>query len=520
MSDDAPATGPTTTDDAAGSPEAPGLGGRLHPSVIAVWLLRSLGALAVVVIASNTIERTFGLIVLVLVGVGAWVRWLRFTWRIEPGQLVIERGLFQRRRRVIPVARIQAVQTVRKIQHRAFGVVGLRVEAIGGSETEGQLDALDVELARRVQHALLQRADHPTTAMATPSGVDGSPAHAAVADTPPGTVLAHCSPRHLLLAGLTGGRVGVAAAIIGVAQQAFGEQLTEAALSAPERLGLIAALGLAVLGIVVAFVLSVLATAVVYWDFTVRRDRELLRVHRGVLDERRDTVPIARVQSLTVEQNVLRRALGLAAVKMVIAGRAGDDADMTSTLLPIGSRDEALRLVGELLDIADVDAVTLTPMPRGARDRRLVRAALATVVVTGATLVPVGWPLGLVGLSTAALVVPAALASYRALGWATHGDAVVARSGWLVQRLSVTPAAALQSVRLTSSPFQRRRQLATLRLEIARSRGARDPRLLDLAANDGSTLLRRLATASVPGRMATADPDGRGGGGSQLRTGA
>jgi putative membrane protein len=520
MSNDAPAAGPTTTDDTARTPAAPELGGRLHPSVIAMWVLRSLGALAVIVIASNTIERTFGLVALALVGIGAWVRWLRFTWRIEPGQLVIERGLFQRRRRVIPVARIQAVQTVRKIQHRAFGVVGLRVETVGGSEAEGQLDALDVEVARRVQHALLERADHAATATATPPRADGSPARAGIPDTPPGTVLAHCSPRHLLLAGLTGGRVGVAAAIIGVAQQAFGERLTEAALSAPERLGLVAALGLAAFGIVVAFVLSVLATAVVYWDFTVRRDGGLLRLHRGVLDERRDTVPIARVQSLTVEQNVLRRALGLAAVKMVVAGRAGDGGDMTSTLLPIGGRDEALRLVGELLDIADVDAVTLTPMPHGARDRRLARAALATVVVTAVTLVTVGWPTGLLGLLTAAVVVPAALASYRALGWATHGDAVVARSGWLVQRLSVTPAAALQSVRLTSSLFQRRRRLATLRLEIARSRGARDPRLLDIAATDGSTLLHRLATESVSGTGPAADQAGRGGGGSQRHTDA
>jgi putative membrane protein len=159
-------------------------------------------------------------------------------------------------------------------------------------------------------------------------------------------------------------------------------------------------------------------------------------------------------------------------------------------------------------------------MPHGARDRRLARAALATVVVTAVTLVTVGWPSGLLGLLTTAVVVPAALASYRALGWATHGDAVVARSGWLVQRLSVTPAAALQSVRLTSSLFQRRRRLATLRLEIARSRGARDPRLLDIAATDGSTLLHRLATESVSGTGPAADQAGRGGGGSQRHTDA
>jgi len=502
MSDDATA-GPTTADDPASATGAPDLGGRLHPSVIVVWSLRSLGPLVVILIASSAMERTFGLAALALVIVGAWIRWLRFTWRIEPGRLVIERGLFQRTRRVIPFARIQAVQTVRKIQHRAFGVVGLRVEAIGGSETEGQLDALDEALARRVQKVLLDRADAAGRPEPPPSEVAAVPTGRAAAETPPGTVLAHCPPRRLLLAGLTGGRVGVAAAIIGLVQQAFGDNLTEVALAAPERLGITTAAVLVVAGIVVAFVVSVLATAVIYWDFTVRRDGTLLRLHRGLLDQRRDTVPIARVQSLTVEQNVLRRALGLAAVKMVVAGRAGDDGDMTSTLLPIGSRDDALRLVGELFDLADVDTVTLTPMPAGARDRRLARAAIVTAAAAAVTLIILGWPTGLVGMTAAVALIPAALASYRALGWAMHGDVVVARSGWLVQRLSVTPSTALQSVRLTSSPFQRRRRLASLRLEIARSRGALDPRLLDIAATNGTALLHRLATAAVRGGFAS-----------------
>lgn len=511
MSDGPAPTGPTTADEPLPSPGAPVLGGRLHPSVIVVWSLRSLGPLAVILIASSTTELAFAVGALALVVVSGWIRWLRFTWRIEPGQLVIERGLFQQTRRVIPVARIQAVQTVRKIQHRVFGIVGLRVEAIGGSETEGQLDALDEDLARRVQQVLLDRAGAPGGVTAPEGGVGSGTG--VTTDMTAGRLLAHCPPRRLLLAGLTGGRVGVVAAIVGLAQEAFGDRLTQVALSAPERFGTTAVTVLVALAVVVAFALSVVATAVAYWDFTVRRDDGLLRVRRGLLDERRDTVPIARVQSITVEQNVLRRALDLAAVKMVVAGRAGDDGDMTSTLLPIGRREDALRLVGDVFDIADADTVALTPMPTAARDRRLARAALATIVATAVTLVTLGWPGGLIGLSAGALLAPAALASYRALGWATHRDAVVARSGWLVQRLSITPTASLQSVRLTSSPFQRRRQLASMRLEIARSRGARDPRLLDIAGSDGTVLQHRLAAAAVvDDARVDVDPGGRAGG--------
>jgi putative membrane protein len=185
---------------------------------------------------------------------------------------------------------------------------------------------------------------------------------------------------------------------------------------------------------------------------------------------------------------------------MVVAGRAGDDGDLTSTLLPIGDRAAALRLVGEILGIGDLATTELTAMPPAARRRRLARAVGSTVLLTTIGVIAAGQfgvdrYLGLLGLLSAAVTVPAALASYRALGWAQHHDAVIGRSGWLVQRLSVTPMLATQSARVASSPFQRRRGLATLHLEIARSRGARDPRLLDISLQDGASLQRTLAEA-------------------------
>lgn len=486
------------------------LGGRLHPGVIALWSFRGVAPLVALWLAGS-IQQAIALGGLVVILGASWVRWHRFTWRIDAAGIVIEHGLLERTRRVIPIERIQAVQTVRKVRHRVLGVVGLRIEAIGGSETEGQLDALTPQVARRTQQVLLRRSGSAAGSSLQQS--DDAEAISPTApsddvlapDTPPGTVIARCTPRMLFVAGLTGGRVGVAAAAIGVAQQVLGDRIGDAVVSVPQRLGLTVVLALVAAGIVAAFALSVIATAVTYWDFTVRRDDRLLRLHRGLLDERRDTVPIRRVQSLTIEQNILRRALGLASVRMIVAGRAGDDGDLTSTLLPIGERADAVDLVSEVLDTRDLDMVELAPMPPAARRRRLMRAAAATAVMTlvaigVATIAGVGWQVGLLGLLSAALTVPAALASYRALGWAQHDDAVVARSGWLVRRLSVTPLLATQSARLSSSPFQRRHDLATLHIEIARARGARDPRLPDIATADGSVLQHRLAHA-----VATAD---------------
>ena len=461
----------------ATEPGATLLDGRLHISVIVLWTLQAFAPLAALWIASSA-ERLVALAGIAIALLSSWVRWTRFRWRIESDQLIIEHGLLQRTRRVIPIERIQAVQTVRKLRHRVFGVVGLRIETVGGDETEGQLDALTPATAAATQRLLLREA------ATTP---------APSAQQPAGSVLARCTPQMLFVAGLTGGRVTVAAALLAGVQEFAGQRVISAVMSAPERLGVTVVVILVLLGAAAAFLLSVVATAVTYWDFTVTRDGDLIRLHRGLLDERRDTVPLARVQSLTIEENFIRRALGLAAVKMVVAGRAGKDESVTSTLWPIGPRDQAFALVGDLLAVDGLDRIKLLPMPPAARTRRLWRAATAIVVVTAITLVVLAWPLGLVGLLVAGVAVPAALGAYRALGWRCHTVVTLARRGVFVRRTSVTPVLAPQSLRVSSSPFQRRRDLATLRLEIARTGRAGDPGMIDLARRDAERLQLDLA---------------------------
>jgi putative membrane protein len=460
------------------------LDGRLHISVIVLWTLQAFAPLAALWIASSA-ERLVALAGIAIALLSSWVRWTRFRWRIESDQLIIEHGLLQRTRRVIPIERIQAVQTVRKLRHRVFGVVGLRIETVGGDETEGQLDALTPATAAATQRLLLREA---------------------ATHRPAGSVLARCTPQMLFVAGLTGGRVGVAAAALAGVQEFAGQRVVSAIMSAPERLGVTVVVILVLLGAAAAFLLSVVATAVTYWNFTVTRDGDLIRLQRGLLDERHDTVPLARVQSLTIEENFVRRAFGLAAVKIVVAGRAGRDEAVSSTLLPIGSRDQAFALAGDLLAVDDLDRIRLLPMPPAARTRRLWRAAMAIAVVTATTLTVLGRPFGLVGLLSAGIAVPAALGAYRALGWRRHTRVALTRHGVFLRRTSITPVDAPQSLRVSSSPFQRRRDLATLRIEIARTGHAGDPRMIDLARRDAEHLQIALADLVTVGLQ-----DGPGG---------
>ncbi len=488
-----PTRGPTANGEHENPPKPPSSltdSQRLHPAAVALWTLEIGLPLAVgIVVLGAQPSLVLGFFVFI-VGLN-WVRYLRFRWSLDRDAFVVTRGILRRRRRVIRRDRIQAVDLERGVRHRLLGVVEVRVEAVGGSATEGRLPALAPALAEELRRTLLSPGEEEAEGDGTvPTDTDGH-------------LLAHVTPAGLILAGLTGGRVGVAAALVGFLLQFIPEERVAgvvepwlAQVSDPGPVH-VAALVLAVVGIALlaGFAVSVAATVAVHWDFTLSRRGSNLWVRRGLLTEHRDSVPLRRIQAVRVEENVIRRLLGLASVRALVAGRAGGREDGgADLLLPVGSREEAFRIARTVAGYAGDDGATnLSPMPPAARWRRLIRAGAAALVAGSGTTVAAhlflegGWgTAALTGTSAAMLAggvgTLLAIHGYRSLGWRDLDDHLIVREGVVNRRTSVVPTHRLQVVEARASPFQRRRGLTTLHLRTARPAGRGfTPRGLDLS---------------------------------------
>ena len=435
-------------------------GARLHPAAIAVWFMeegRRLGLGLIPLLAIGGRVRLLLLAGLVVAALAPAARWLRFRYYTTPGTLVVEGGVVNRWRRTIPAARVQSIDIVQKLRHRAFGVVELRIEVAGGSGTEAALVALAPEEAERVRRSLSQ--EGPAV---------GSEAMAA-------PVLVRMTPRDLMLAGLTGGRVAIIAVLLGYLQQLAPDDFIS---SGAERLVDMGVGGVwlvisSITGfILVAGAIALGATVVTLWDFTVERSGERLLITRGLLDRRRSQVALHRLQAVTMQENVLRRALGLASVTVVVAGRAGpkEEQHETSLLLPTGTRDTALALIAEVLG-ADPSglAENLVSAPRAALWRRLAYAALVAAAAGIAGIVGLD-ARGAAAFAVAAPAAWAAWAAWRALGHRIDRPHLVVRRGVLVRQTSFVALPNIQDLRLTISPLQRAGDLATLVLGIPKQR--------------------------------------------------
>lgn len=439
--------------------------------------------------------------------VARYLAWSRFSYGVDGSSLVVESGVLNRSRRVVPLDRVQQVDLQRKLRHRALGLVVVRIDtAGGGSGPEVSLDAVtDVE-AERLRGVLAARragaagsvgVEHPTQA-----GARLEPGVGFTSDVDEREVVTLSAPR-LAVAGISGSKLLVVFAVLGsvfglLDRQALGDVGQNAAESALDgaRPALSTVLVVVLFGIPVWLAAAAGAAILTDGGFRLTRRADLLHVRRGLLDQREASLAIHRVQVVRIAQNPLRRMLGMVSVTLQSAGGSGEVEQQDSRItVPLLDRAALDALLAEVLP--DAPALpALHPAPPAARRRAWVRRLVPALAVA----VPVAVLFAPLGVGALLLVVVAAVdaeLAYRGLGWATLDDHVVARRGGLTRETALVPVAKVQSTRLVSSPFQRRSGLATLLVDVA-GRG-RTPALVDAEAG-AMTGLRHDALAAGAAR--------------------
>jgi putative membrane protein len=434
---------------------------RLHPAAIAVWISGLVGGFAVplvilVFLGGEGGPLTFTIVAGSLAVIGSLIRWARFWYRLDGRTLIVRGGLLQRWERTLPPARIQSVDVVQKLTHRLFGVVELRIEVVGGQSTEAPLVALLPEEAKQLRALLM-------------ADVAEEDAHAR-----PEPPLVRMRPRDLLLAGVTGGRVAVVAAIAGWAFQVLPQDTfvrTLDRLAGTNRSDLETLLLVIGALLVASVVISLATTVIVYWNFTAERRDDRLIVTRGLLQTRRSVIPVARIQAVRVEENLIRRAFGLAALRVLTAGygKGSGDEQQTSMLVPVAVRARCLAVAEAVMGSDGLPGAAVHPAPPRALIRRV---SLAAILGVGAIAVGLALPEER-ALVAALPVLPLAVGfeflSWRGLGHAFVGRHVLMRSGALLRRSTLADRANVQHLILRRSPTQRFFGLASVTLAIPKA---------------------------------------------------
>jgi putative membrane protein len=260
-------------------------------------------------------------------------RYFTYRYRYDDNELVIRSGLLFRRERHIPYARIQNIDAVQQVLHRLLNVVDVRIETGGGATAEATMSVLPLSALAEMRERVF--AERHALSTAPPEQAPPQP----IATAPP---LLHLDTRELILCGFieNRGAVLIAAAFgliweLGlfdrIVTALVGEQVTSRgvlrnfarsvisnATISWERLALTV---VAFIGVLLLIRLFSMAWAVVrLHDYTLTVVDADARSQFGLLTRVAQTIPLGRIQALSVREGPLHRYFRRVAVRVNTAG--------------------------------------------------------------------------------------------------------------------------------------------------------------------------------------------------------
>jgi putative membrane protein len=494
---------------------------RAHPAYIVTALVRNIRGLIIpigVLVLSRGFEGglssliTLGLtlVVMLIAGFFGALDWWFFRYALTPENLLVHSGVISKQERTVPYQRIQTVDLEEAPLDRLLGVAKMRIEtaATGSGESEVKIQAIARDQAQTLRERLLRaRQEARAGAVATPSEGEVATTAGTGAIVAEGEVIRRLSTGRLLVAGATSGAIGPAAAIVGVVLQ-FADDIVprswwervpwEDVESAATSVTVVASL--LIVAAILAWLLAIGGTVLTFYGFALRREDDNLVVQYGLLDRRRTTIPIRRIQAIRIEEGMLRQPFGLATVRYESAGQAGRDEGGSGVLFPLMAKSDVTALLERACPdfAADVNAVALGRLPQRSLARYVVADLFGTaVMVTAALLVIRAWQDGFPWWSYLALALFPIVAVYDWLqfhdaGWALDERHLLMRWRSAARVTIITQRRRIQHRGTTSNPFQRRADLVTFRVAVAAGGMGGHYALAHLDRMDGEHLLVEL----------------------------
>ena len=400
------------------------------------------------------------LFVLFLVPVVAWeVAYVRrYDYHITADTFDIHSGVFSRREREIPFERIQNVDIAQNVVQRAIGIAEVRLETAGGGISEARLRYVSEQEAARLQELISDRKRGEISERES--------------GEPTGELLFELDRQELAVLGVTSANFQLFGLVI-VLLTIGGTQVEPEFIDPRMWLLLVVGPLLAIAGLVVVWIISGIQAVLQYYGFRLTRHEGELRYERGLLQRYNGTIPLSKVQTLMISENVFARTVGYASLVIETAGYSPEQgSEGVESAVPIAKRDRVLMLADTIEGIGDLE---FERPPKRARRRYVGRYTIIVAVITGiagAIHATTGslddWYLAAVLL---VLVLPAAHLKWKNIGYYYDDRHVVTQFGFWTRKTTIVPYYRVQTISDSQNVFQARRDLGTLVVDTATSGG-------------------------------------------------
>ena len=411
-----------------------------------------------------------GIVFSTIITIGAVLSYLYFRYQICEDSILIRQGVIKKKQLDIKFDRIQGVNTQQNPVYRVLGLVTISFDTAGSAANEGSLPAVTREFA----NALRERIGNKKYRHVTDDSVVTTPTDA----------LLKLDWHDMVRIGLADRRALILFAFVGPLLEQMGDNiegyienaLEEAALDSLQiGIGTSAMILVATI-VVIILILAIISIAIAflrYHNFELFLDGRTLRSHGGLLTRHEHSMDLEKIQTLRLQQGVLQS--GLRRYKMTARQAISSGRRLARQMfeIPVVTATQADQLRAKLMA---PDGGTLTQDPRSdqftaispyyMRSRILFIGAVPALILTAALWADAG-VVSLGSLIWLPLVGLVSWRNWKRAGYLHNDHEIVRRSGLLGYRTAGLLFRKVQRVTISQSRYQRRKDLASLRLHMA-----------------------------------------------------
>lgn len=422
------------------------------------------------------------------------IKWKRYVYWFEDEELRIEYGLFVKKKRYIPFDRIQSLDYTEGILHRPFNLVKVSVETAGGSaslKAEAELTAITKEAAEVIEQEIAEAKRRKLESIELlDEAEDLTDMEAEV--IPSTKNIFKMSGKDLFVLATTSGGMGLILSGGLVFALQFIDILPIDAIykevSVFIKSGIFIIAIFSILSLLVVWGISVGMTFLAYYGFTVQVIEKDIVITRGLLEKKRVTVPLNRVQSVRIVENPVRQLFGYATVVIDNAGGglAGEGAKIN--LFPLAKKKLLMSPLKELFPELQLEQPTIK-LPT--RSKRYYYRVYSYFIILVATIVSYYlFPYGLFAFLIVPLIILWGLWRHRSAAYELSDNQLTMRFRGISLQTVYVLKKRIQSMEMKQNYFHRKKDVATISAAIKSGALAFNAQVKHMELRDAERILQ------------------------------
>ncbi|NVK22046.1 MAG: PH domain-containing protein [Kangiellaceae bacterium] len=409
------------------------------------------------------------------VSIGSIIQYYFYRYWLEEKQIRVKEGILFRNVRQVPYNKIQNLNLIQNPLHRIFGVVKVQLESASGGKPEAVINVIDMQAVKLLRQRLN---DEHEELEANEASVENK--KTAILTLPFAEIARYgiISNRGLVVVAVFFGFLsqfldGPNESLIKSSIKSAVNTVEGAVDSVVASSGVASAIAYSIAFLFVALIclwlLSIGLALFKFHDFELLEKKQKLSATMGLLTRLQATIPMSRIQSLTVHNSLLHRWFKRIGVTIETAGgvnteQQGVTMKHIAPVLPKQLRISYLQQVQKDVDWTAVNWTLVEP-------RAWKRVFKVSWVL---------WTLGLLItnayspylFATLWLLAGAWSAIYGKLyvkntGYYLANDVIAYKSGVIFKKETYVRLPKIQTVEIKENPFDRRHQMATLQVDTA-----------------------------------------------------